>query len=135
MVLKLKTEQEIKATWVEGDEVVVSILCMTFNHELYIQEAINGFLMLAVGAMPISTTAKHVMGFSALGAFVNRHSKMRSSAIHNCFDHFSMIFRHSISEFFQYNPVRIPQQCHVRSPYSNPFMRLLTISVLISIPF
>lgn len=45
MVLKLKTEQEIKATWVEGDEVVVSILCMTFNHELYIQEAINGFLM------------------------------------------------------------------------------------------
>jgi len=45
MVLKLKTEQEIKSTWVEGDEVVVSILCMTFNHELYIQEAINGFLM------------------------------------------------------------------------------------------
>lgn len=41
----LKTEQEIKATWKECEAVIVSILCFTFNHEQYIRDAINGFLM------------------------------------------------------------------------------------------
>lgn len=45
MVMKLKTEQEIIATWNESEAVIVSILCTTFNHEQYIQDAINGFLM------------------------------------------------------------------------------------------
>ena len=41
----LKTEQEIKVAWKEGEAVTVSILCNTFNHEQYIRDAINGFLM------------------------------------------------------------------------------------------
>lgn len=41
----LKTEQEIKATWKECEAVIVSVLCFTFNHEQYIRDAINGFLM------------------------------------------------------------------------------------------
>lgn len=41
-----KTEQEIMKNW-QGDisEPVVSICCITYNHEQYISEAINSFLM------------------------------------------------------------------------------------------
>ena len=45
MAMKLKTEQEIKATWGECEAVTVSILCITYNHEQYLRDAINGFLM------------------------------------------------------------------------------------------
>lgn len=37
------TESEIIADWIGGD-VVVSVLCATFNHEKYIDDAIRGFL-------------------------------------------------------------------------------------------
>lgn len=37
------TENEIMADWV-GEDIVVSVLCATFNHEKYIDDAIRGFL-------------------------------------------------------------------------------------------
>jgi len=41
-----KTEQEIMKNWKGGgDKPAVSICCTTYNHELYIAEAIEGFLM------------------------------------------------------------------------------------------
>ena len=42
----LRTEQEIMATW-KGDVAtpVVSIDCITYNHELYIEDALEGFLI------------------------------------------------------------------------------------------
>jgi|GEM_PF-536903 len=41
-----KTEQEIMKSWVSTlDKPAVSICCPTYNHELYIAEAIEGFLM------------------------------------------------------------------------------------------
>lgn len=39
-----RTEQQIKSTWHDSNEIVVSILCTTFNHERYIRDAITGFL-------------------------------------------------------------------------------------------
>ena len=41
-----KTEQEIMADWKNGSRIpVVSICCVTYNHEKYISETIDGFLM------------------------------------------------------------------------------------------
>lgn len=41
-----RNEQEIMKNWqVDGDKPVVSICCTTYNHEAYIAEAIDGFLM------------------------------------------------------------------------------------------
>ncbi|QBY03131.1 glycosyltransferase [Thalassotalea sp. HSM 43] len=43
--VKLKTEEEIMSSWIDTKKLVVSIVCTTFNHELYIEDAITGFLM------------------------------------------------------------------------------------------
>lgn len=43
--VKLKTEAEIIASWKDKEKIVVSVVCATFNHELYIEDAITGFLM------------------------------------------------------------------------------------------
>jgi glycosyltransferase involved in cell wall biosynthesis len=43
--VKLKTEEEIIASWKDKEKIVVSVVCATFNHELYIEDAIIGFLM------------------------------------------------------------------------------------------
>lgn len=43
--VKLKTEEEIIASWKDKEKTVVSVVCATFNHELYIEDAITGFLM------------------------------------------------------------------------------------------
>lgn len=40
-----KTEQEIMSGWNLKDSLSVSICCITYNHEKYIGEAIDGFLM------------------------------------------------------------------------------------------
>lgn len=40
-----KTETEIMKNWNFYDDPVVSILCTSYNHENYIEEAIDGFLM------------------------------------------------------------------------------------------
>lgn len=42
----LRTEEEIIANWKGGLEApVVSICCITFNHELYIEDTLEGFLI------------------------------------------------------------------------------------------
>lgn len=40
-----KTESEIMKNWLSHDNPIVSILCATYNHEDFIKEAIDGFLM------------------------------------------------------------------------------------------
>lgn len=40
-----KTEIEIIKNWHSFDDPIVSIFCITYNHEDYIEEAIDGFLM------------------------------------------------------------------------------------------
>lgn len=40
-----KTETEIMKSWNSCNDPVVSILCIAYNHEDYIEEAIDGFLM------------------------------------------------------------------------------------------
>ena len=40
-----KTETEIMKSWNACNDPVVSILCIAYNHEDYIEEAIDGFLM------------------------------------------------------------------------------------------
>jgi glycosyltransferase involved in cell wall biosynthesis len=40
-----RTQDQIKASWNETDQVAVSVVCPTYNHELYIREALEGFLM------------------------------------------------------------------------------------------
>ncbi len=43
---KLRTEQEIMAKWKgEESQPLVSICCITYNHESYIEDAIEGFLI------------------------------------------------------------------------------------------
>lgn len=45
-MLKLRTEEEIIATWKDDiDKPVVSICCLTYNHEKFIEDAIRGFLI------------------------------------------------------------------------------------------
>jgi len=39
------TEEEIKLNWKESSEPLVSICCITYNHENFIREAVEGFLM------------------------------------------------------------------------------------------
>lgn len=42
----LRTEEEIVSNWKgDIDKPVVSICCITFNHELYIEDALEGFLI------------------------------------------------------------------------------------------
>ena len=41
-----KNEQEIMSNWSDNlDSIVISVCCTTYNHESYITEAIDGFLM------------------------------------------------------------------------------------------
>ena len=40
-----KSEQEIMKNWNKDDEVLVSILCMVYNHERYLPKALDSFLM------------------------------------------------------------------------------------------
>jgi glycosyltransferase involved in cell wall biosynthesis len=42
---KLRTEQEIMRTWKPAEQPLVSICCLTYNHENYIEDAIEGFLI------------------------------------------------------------------------------------------
>ncbi len=39
-----KTEQEIMQNW-QGDEMMVSITCVAFNHEDYMNTTLDSFLM------------------------------------------------------------------------------------------
>lgn len=43
--LNLRNEEEIISSWLDKNKVVVSVVCTTYNHELYIEDAIKGFLM------------------------------------------------------------------------------------------
>jgi len=43
--MQKRTEQEIMQNWETYDKPLVSICCITYNHELYITEAIESFLM------------------------------------------------------------------------------------------
>lgn len=40
-----RTQEHIMQDWKKGDPCLVSVICATFNHELYIREAIESFLM------------------------------------------------------------------------------------------
>ncbi len=40
-----RTEQEIMKNWKYDGPPLVSVVCITYNHELYIRDAIEGFLM------------------------------------------------------------------------------------------
>ncbi len=42
---KLRTENEITKNWKTLDPPLVSVVCITYNHEPYIRDAIEGFLM------------------------------------------------------------------------------------------
>jgi len=41
----LRTEKEIMQTWNPADKTLVSVTCITFNHEKYIENAIEGNLI------------------------------------------------------------------------------------------
>jgi len=41
----LRTETEIMQTWNPADKTLVSVACITYNHEKYIEDAIEGFLI------------------------------------------------------------------------------------------
>lgn len=43
--IKLRTEEKIKSLWVDKEKIVVSVVCATYNHEHYIEDAITSFLM------------------------------------------------------------------------------------------
>lgn len=40
----LPSEEELVARWQQNDEVMVSIVCLCFNHEKYIEQSLEGFL-------------------------------------------------------------------------------------------
>lgn len=42
---KLRTEKEIMQAWNPADKPLVSVACITYNHEKYIKDAIDGFLI------------------------------------------------------------------------------------------
>jgi len=44
-VTNLRTEKEIMQAWNPADKTLVSVMCITFNHEHYIEQAIQGFLI------------------------------------------------------------------------------------------
>lgn len=41
----LRTEKEIVQAWNQADKPLVSVACITYNHEKYIEDAIEGFLI------------------------------------------------------------------------------------------
>ena len=43
--LALRTQEEIMRNWREQNSPLVSVVCITYNHEPYIRDAIEGFLM------------------------------------------------------------------------------------------
>lgn len=42
---RLRTQDQIMASWGDSQTVAVSIVCAAFNHELYIEDALTGFLI------------------------------------------------------------------------------------------
>jgi glycosyltransferase involved in cell wall biosynthesis len=45
MAVVPESEAEITAQWTNKNDIVVSILCTAFNHQKYIHDALNGFLI------------------------------------------------------------------------------------------
>lgn len=43
--VELKSENEIISSWIDKEDIKVSILCSAYNHESFIADAITGFLM------------------------------------------------------------------------------------------
>lgn len=43
--VRLKSEEDIIAPWNDKEKIIVSVLCATFNQELYIEDTLIGFLM------------------------------------------------------------------------------------------
>lgn len=43
--MKTRTEEEIMSGWASSSPVKLSVCCTTYNHEQYIRDAINGFLI------------------------------------------------------------------------------------------
>ena len=43
--VKLRSEQELINSWDDKVTIKVSVVCATYNHEPYIEDAITGFLM------------------------------------------------------------------------------------------
>lgn len=43
--ITLKTEEQIIANWGDKENVLVSVICIAYNHEFYIEDAIKSFLM------------------------------------------------------------------------------------------
>lgn len=41
----LRSEKEIMSSWGDSKEIVISIVCTTYNHASYIEDSITGFLM------------------------------------------------------------------------------------------
>ncbi|MEZ9503036.1 glycosyltransferase family 2 protein [Vibrio sp. 10N.286.51.B11] len=41
----LRSEKDIISSWLDKEEIIVSVICVTFNHEAYIEDAIRSFLM------------------------------------------------------------------------------------------
>ncbi len=44
-MIKLRTETEIMSAWRSAGKPLVSVVCTTYNHEKYIEDAIRGFLI------------------------------------------------------------------------------------------
>lgn len=42
--ISIPSETDVMSTWKDSDKVVVSVVCATFNHERYLEDALNGFL-------------------------------------------------------------------------------------------
>lgn len=43
--MTLRTEAQITKNWIQNQSPLVSIVCVTYNHEYYISDAIDGFLI------------------------------------------------------------------------------------------
>ena len=43
--VKLRSEEEIISSWADKEQIKVSVLCVAYNHEPFIEDAITGFLM------------------------------------------------------------------------------------------
>lgn len=41
----MRSEEEIKSTWLNPENIVVSITCIAYNHEPFIEQSIQGFLI------------------------------------------------------------------------------------------
>lgn len=44
-MISLRNETEIMQTWNPVDKTLVNVTCITHNHEKYIEDAIEGFLI------------------------------------------------------------------------------------------